>query len=241
MTRFHKVASCLFLLAGLTGITAAQQPGQPQFKIDSTNRTLSVSATETVTVEPEVAILHIGFSTQPNDAKAAYAEGARTSNAIISAVKQAGVAESDIRSERQYLDRDWSGKQHKYKLTQNWTVRVSPERAAEILDIAVNAGATSSGDIEWTVKDEKALAKEALDKAAERSRENAAVLAKGMNVRLGNLIYVTNEMSGGGGIRPRMMAMSAGIVGEQKAAPPLAIEPQKVTQTAAVYAVFAIE
>lgn len=230
-------------LAGMFGfgmIATGQQPGQPQFKIDSTNRTLSVSASETVSVEPEVAILHIGFSTQPNDPKAAYAEGARTSNTIISAVKQAGIAESDIRSERQYLDRDWSNKQHKYRLTQNWTVRVSPERAAEILDIAINAGATSSGDIEWTVKDEKALAKDALDKAAERSRENAAVLAKGMNVRLGNLIYVTNEMSGGGGIRPRMMAMSAGIV-DKVAAPPLAIEPQKVTHTATVYAVFAIE
>jgi uncharacterized protein YggE len=238
--RVMKTVPILFVFAGSVGIAVAQQPGQPQFKIDSTNRTLSVSALETVSVEPEVAILHIGFSTQPNDAKAAYAEGARTSNAIIDAVKQAGVSESDIRSERQYLDRDWSTKQHKYRLTQQWTVRVSPERAAEVLDTAINVGATSSGEIEWTVKDEKALEKEALDKAAERSRENAAVLAKGMNVRLGNLIYVTNELSGGGGIRPRMMAM-AGRADEKAAAPPLAIEPQKVTRSATVYAVFAIE
>ena len=75
-------------MLGFCGIAVGQQPGQPQFKIDSTNRSLSVSASETVTVEPEVAILHIGFSTQPNDPKAAYAEGARTSNTIISAVKQ---------------------------------------------------------------------------------------------------------------------------------------------------------
>ena len=238
--RVAKTVPMFFLLAGFIGVASAQQPGQPQFKVDSANRTLSVSASETVSVEPEVAILHIGFSTQPNDAKAAYAEGARTSNAIIDAVKQAGVPESDIRSERQYLDRDWSTKQHKYRLTQQWTVRVSPERAAEVLDTAINVGATSSGEIEWTVKDEKALEKNALDKAAERSRENAAVLAKGMNVRLGNLIYVTNELSGGGGIRPRMMAMSAGAV-DKLAAPPLAIEPQKVTRTATVYAVFAIE
>lgn len=230
------IAAPLFSVAAL-----AQQPGQPQFKIDSTNRTLSVSASETVSVEPEVAILHIGFSTQPNDAKAAYAEGARTSNAIIDAVKQAGVPENDIRSERQYLDRDWSSKQHKYKLTQQWTVRVSPERAAEVLDAAINAGATSSGEIEWTVKDEKGLEKDALNKAAERSRENAAVLAKGMNVRLGNLIYVTNELSGGGGIHPRVMAFSADGLDQKAAAPPLAIEPHKVTRTATVYAVFAIE
>jgi uncharacterized protein len=231
----------MLVLAGMLILSlsaAAQQPGLPQFKIDSTNRTLSVSATETVTVEPEVAILHIGFSTQPKDAKGAYADGARTSNAIIAAVKQAGVPDSDIRSERQYLDRDWNTK--KYRLTQQWTVRVSPERVAEILDIAINAGATSSGEIEWTVKDEKALEKDALNKAAERSRENAAVLAKGMNVRLGNLIYVTNELSGGG-FQPRVMAMADMAVEKAGPPPPLAIEPHKVSRTAIVYAIFAIE
>ena len=238
--RCTKTLAILFLFARFVASATAQQPGQPQFKIDSTNRTLSVSASETVSVEPEVAILHIGFSTQPNDAKAAYAEGARTSNAIIDAVKQAGVPESDIRSERQYLDRDWSTKLRKYRLTQQWTVRVGPERAAEVLDTAINAGATSSGEIEWTVKDEKALEKDALNKAAERSRENAAVLAKGMNVRLGNLIYVTNELSGSIGIHPRVMALNS-MVSDKAAAPPLAIEPHKVSRTATVYAVFAIE
>jgi uncharacterized protein len=228
-------AALLFSAAAL-----AQQPGQPQVNITATNRTLSVSATETVSVEPEVAILRIGFSTQPNDPKAAYAEGARTSNAIIAAVRQAGVPDSDIRSERQFLDRDWSNpKQNKYRLTQNWTVRVAPEHAAEILDVAINAGATSSGQIEWTVKDEKALERDALNKAAARARENAAVLAKSMDVSLGKLIYVTNNL-GGGGIRPMaMMAMSRGV--DENQAQPLAIQPQKVTREATVYAVFAIE
>ena len=229
-------AALLFSAAAL-----AQQPGQPQVNITATNRTLAISASETVSVEPEVAILRIGFSTQPNDPKAAYAEGARTSNAIIAAVRQAGVPESDIRSERQFLDRDWSSnnKQNKYRLTQQWTVRTAPERAAEILDIAINAGATSSGAIEWTVKDEKALERDALNKAAARARESAAELARSMDVSLGKLIYVTNGF-GGGMIRPMpMMAMSAGAV--EKQAQPLAIQPQKVTREATVHAVFAIE
>jgi len=136
---------------------AAQQPTQPHLKVDSSNRTLTVTANDNVTVEPDLAILHIGFVTQPQDAKSAYAEGSRASNAIIAALKQAGVEESAIRSESQYLDRDWTTKMRKYTLHQAWTVKVKPERAAEVLDIAVNAGATSSGQIDWTVKDEKAL------------------------------------------------------------------------------------
>lgn len=218
---------------------AAQQPGQPQLNVSAANRTLTVSATGTVSSEPDLAILHIGFETQPTDARSAYAEGARTSNAIIDALKSAGVEASAIRSESQYLQRDYSvPKSHKFKLAQQWTVRTTPARAAELLDVAITAGANSSGQIEWTVKDLHALDEQALENAAARARENAAVLAKGMGVRLGVLVYVSNQLSSPGFPRPMMYAMKAAGA---EAAPPLAVEPNKVTAEATVYAVFAIE
>ena len=237
MTLIRIVAISAALAATLSAI--AQQASQPQLKVDSSNRTLTVTAEDSVSVEPEVAVLHIGFDTQPGDAKSAYAEGAQTSNAIIGALKQAGVQESDIRSESQYLDRDYTTKQKKFKLSQRWTVRTTPERAAEILDAAITAGATSSGEIEWTVKDEKALEAQALDRAADRTKANAAVLAKGMGVRLGALIYVSNQISGG--IYPRPVPMAMSRVAAEAPAQPLAIEPHKVSRQASVYAVFAIE
>src|SRR6202012_270163 len=173
--RYGMKHTSVLALAGMFGfcmIAVGQQPGQPQFKIDSTNRTLSVSASGAVEMEPDIAILHVGFETQPQDSKSAYADGARISNAIVNAIKQAGVADAAIHSESQYLNRDFDNKQHRYRLTQTWTVKVSPERAAEILDIAVNAGANTSGEIDWTVKDEKALEQQALEKAATLAREN---------------------------------------------------------------------
>ncbi|HEY2470978.1 MAG TPA: SIMPL domain-containing protein [Terracidiphilus sp.] len=216
----------------------AQQTTQPELKVDSSNRTLTVTASDSVSVEPDLAVIHIGFDTQPEDAKSAYADGSRASNAIIAAIKQAGVPETSIRSESQFLDRDYSTKQHKFVLHQQWTVKVPPERAAEILDIAVNAGATDSGQIDWTVKDEKALEAEALDKAAARAKTNAEVLAKGMSVRLGTLVYVSNTMSTPQFPRP-MMAMQR--LANAAPPPPLAIEPHQVSREATVYAVFAIE
>ncbi|MGA8089500.1 MAG: SIMPL domain-containing protein [Terracidiphilus sp.] len=220
-------------------VTRAQQTTLPQMKVDTSNRTLSVSATETVSVEPDLAILHIGSDTAPEDAKSAYADGARASNAIVAAVKQAGIPEASIRSESQYLDRDYSTKQHKFVLHQQWTVKVAPERAAEILDIAVTAGATDSGQIDWTVKDVPALESQALDHAATRAKQNAEVLAKGMGVRLGALIYVSNQMSAPQFPRPMFgLAMKANA---SPAAPPLSIEPHQVSREATVYAVFAIE
>jgi len=224
------------LLAGIAA-AVAQQPTQPQLKIDSANRTLTVSAENTVTVEPEVAILHVGFTTQPEDAKAAYAEGTATSNAIIGALKQAGVPASSIRSEWQHLNSVY-GKPHKFTLQQQWTIRVKPEQAAEMLDVAVTAGATDSGQIDWTVEDEHALQDKALEGATARARTQAAVLAKGMGVKLGALVYVSNQVSSP--VMPiRAYAMKAAPMAE--AAQPLSIEPHKVSSSANVYAVFAIE
>ena len=230
-----KLFPAFVILSGALAVLA-QQPGQPELRIEPTNRTLTVSAEDEVSVEPEVAILHIGFETQLGDAQSVYADGARTSNAIMAALKQAGIHESDIRSESQRLDRDYQ-KPHKFKLVQEWTVKAPPERAAEILDVAITAGATSSGDIEWTVKDERALEAQALDRAAVRAKDNAAVLAKAMGVHLASLIYVSNQLSV---VRP-IRAMAAFKTADAAAPQPLAIEPHKVSRSANVYAVYSIE
>jgi uncharacterized protein len=226
------------VLAGCVA-AAAQQTGQVQLKIEPANRTLTVSAEDRVTVDPDVAILHVGFQTLPTDAKAAYAAGAATSNAIVNALKQAGVPESSIHSEWQRLESVY-GKPHKFTLAQQWTVKVKPEQAAEILDVAVTAGATESGQIDWTVENEQALEDRALEGAAARARAQAAVLAKGMGVHLGALVYVTNMISAP--VYPMRAFASAAAPTDGLAAPQaLSIEPRKVTSTANVYAVFAIE
>jgi uncharacterized protein YggE len=240
-----KQAVAAFALVAGCVQAGAQQPSQVQLKIDSSNRSLSASAEERVTADAEIAVLHIGFETQLSDAKTAYALGAKTSNEIVAALKQAGLPDASIRSESQHLDRDYS-KPHKFKLVQQWTVKAPPERVAEILDIAVAAGATDSGDIEWTVKDVRALEDQALDQAAARARADALVMAKGMGVHLGALIYATNQVSGAQtNARPLGYANYAydGQVAAERShpAPALAIEPRKVSRTASVYAVYAIE
>jgi len=57
-----------------------------------------------------------------------------------------------------------------------------------------------------------------------------------MGVRLGSLIYVSNQVSSPQFPRP-MMSMSMKSADTQ----PLAIEPHQVSREASVYAVFAIE
>jgi uncharacterized protein YggE len=239
----------LVALVIVLGCAAAstQQTNQVQLKIEAANRTLTVSAEERVTADPNLAILHIGFQTPPSDAKAAYAAGAKTSNEVVAALKQAGIPETSIRSESQQL-KSIDYKAHKFELVQEWTVKTPPERAAEILEIAIAAGATQSGEIEWTVKDVRALEEQALGQAAERAKADAAVLAKSMDVHLGQLIYVTNQVSGDRILQTEdrnfasLAQLGLGVAAmERDDKKPLAIEPHKVSRSASVYAVYSIE
>jgi len=235
-----QVVAAIALVVGCAS-GGGQQGTQVQLKIDSTNRTISVSADQRVSVDPELAILHVGFATSPSDAKTAYAVGAKTSNGVVAALKQAGIPEASIRSESQRLE-SVDSKAHKFRLVQSWTIKTPPERVAEVLDVAVGAGATDSGQIDWTVKDEKALEDQALLGAAARAKSDAAVLAAGIGVRLGSVVYATNQVSGSSS---SVFAYANNGAYEKKdklaAAPELAIEPRKVSRTATVYAVFAIE
>jgi uncharacterized protein YggE len=236
-----RIVLAAFVLATGCVAATAQQASQPQLKIDGSNRILTVQAGARVTAAPDLAIVHLGFETQLGDAKQVYADGARISNTIIAALKQAGIEESAIHSESQSLDHDWA-KPHKFKLTEQWTVRAPAGRAAEILDVAINAGATSSGQIDWAMKDRNALEEKVLDEAMAQVRERAAVLAKGMGVKLGALEYVTNEMAAGEAPVWRDRAMAPMANKSMLAAPPpLAIEPEKISIETTVYAVFAIE
>lgn len=233
------IASIAILLS--PGIALAQFSNGLQIKADSTNRTITAGGTGRVSVDPEVAILHIGFETKPTDSKSAYADGARISNDIVSAIKQAGIPGAAIRSESQRLE-PVDTKNHKFKLTQTWTVKTPPEKAGEILDVAINAGATDSGDIEWTVNDIRALEDQALDQAVARARSDAELMAKAGGDHLGKLIYMSNQLTF------NSFGMAANYIGNmdsaerrERVAAPLAIEPRKVVRTATVYAVFAIE
>jgi hypothetical protein len=242
-----QVNRALALFAALAAAFSlhAQQLTQPTLSLNPSNRTLAVSGDVRATADADIAILHIGFETPPCDAKKAYSEGGRISNAIVTALKQAGIPEPSIHTDSQHLNREYPD-QHKYKLVEEWSVKVPPDRVAEILDVAVGAGAAISGDVDWALNDEKALEEQALQQAALRARQNAEVLARTMGVRLGTLIYTTNEVVAPQPVLPRgfgyLTPSSAGAVRhEMQVGPPLAIEPRRVSREVTVYAVFAIE
>ena len=222
-----------------------------QIQIDKNNRTIAVTATDKATAEAEVATVHVGFQVYASDSQAAYARGSKTSNAIAAALKKDGVEDSGIQSEAQNIAPvqpyeiqnlpESEKAERQFQVTQSWSVKTSAKNAASVLDAAVQAGANQSGQIDWDVANPDGLEAQAAESALKRAHAIADQMAKGLNASLGPLVYASNQVPE----RPMPMVMAAMAAktmgGGGGGIAPLAVSPQKVTRSATVYAVFAIE
>jgi hypothetical protein len=221
-----------------------------QIQVNKDNRTIAVTASEEATTDADTATVHIGFQAFGPDEKTAYANGSRVSNAISKALADAGVPKKDIESQQQSLNRlqpfeiqnlpadERAARQ--FTVTQTWDVKTKADDAAKILNTAVNAGANQSGNIDWSLADDKPLEAQAAGKAMTRARAIAEQMAQGLGAKLGWLIYASNQYPE----RPPIPIAVAGVARMatmKSETAPLAINPRKVTRSATVYAVFAIE
>jgi uncharacterized protein YggE len=232
----------------LTAAVFAVAADAQTIPISKENRTIAITATAKVLAMADTAAVHIGFIAYGPDSDTAYANGSRLSNAIIKSITSAGVPDDAIESENQnvspvqeyQIDKLSPAEkaQRKFQVTQSWTVRTLAADAAKTLDLAVKAGANQSGQIDWSLKDENAPQAEAASKALQRARAVAEEMAKGLNVRLGALLYANNETQAEPP-HPLMRAM-AGAAPQMKTEP-LAINSRRIEKSATVYAVFAIE
>lgn len=235
-------------LTALTLCVATSAVSAQTIQVSKENRTISVTATDKITAMADMATVHIGFIVYGPSSDAAYANGSRTSNAIVKALTAVGIPSASIESENQAIApvqnyqveklTDAEKAQRKFQVTQSWTVKANANNAAKVLDLAVKAGANQSGQIDWSFKDENAPEAEAAAKALQRARIQAEQMAQSLNAKLGALLYASNEVQASP-IRPFMRAMAAAPMAEKVA--PLAINPRQIEKTATVHAVFAIE
>ena len=218
-------------------------------QINRENKTIAINATDEATTAADLAVVSIGFEVFGPDSDSTYADGGRTSQAVVSALHQAGVEDKSIESSEQGLDRNFqfdpkdSADQRAKKqfvFRQSWEVSMAPKAVAEVIRAAVAAGANKSGNIDWKVADRKVLQAKAAAAALVKTREIASQMAEGLHVKLGDLIYASNEAPDVRRPVP-MMALASAKVTAPPPPPLLEIRPQTVREEATVYAVFAIE
>lgn len=212
-------------------------------------RSISITATARVMNLADTASVHIGYLVYGADKDAAYANGSRASNAIVAAIRKAGVPAESIESQSQNLSASQPYEldklspadkaAHAFKVEQQWTVRVPAPDAPKLLDLAVKSGANAAGGIDWSLADPNSAQTAAAAKAIQRARDQAAAMAAGLQVHLGQLLSATNTVDAEP-IRPLNGRME--FMQKAAAAPePLAINPRQIETTATVTATFAID
>jgi uncharacterized protein YggE len=249
MMRLPETAAWLAISVTLAGFASAQT-----IQINRDNKTIAISATDEAAATSDIAAITIGFEVYGPDSQSAYAQGGDLSNAILEALHKAGVKDDSIESAAQGLLRntEFSEKdtletraKRQFVFRQSWVVSVSPQVAAEVIRVAVAGGANMSGEIDWRLSNRKALQAKAAENALVKAREVATKMADGLHVKLGALIYASNQIPEATLFGERRPAAEFGVAGMESLEAPvpkrLEIFPKTIREEATVYAVFAIE
>ena len=244
----------LSLLATVTLATlclAALPVAAQQIQVSKDNKTISVTTTDEASAMADTAVVSIGFNSFGQAQDSTYAAATKTSNAIVSALTGSGVDKDAIQSQEQNLSpvnpEDYQNKTRyaegvRYQFSQRWQVTVPADQAAHILQEAITHGANNSGGIDWQLKNDDALQAEAAQKALTHARDIAQHMAQGLGARLGGLLYASNQIPERPMPMDRMRVMAAPMAAAQKVElKPLAISPNRITRSATVSAVFALE
>lgn len=240
----------LVLSAALIALPLPALAQQPQITLDKNTRSIAITATEKVTNMADIATVHIGFIAYGPDKDTAYANGSRVSNGIMDALRKAGVPKENIQSENQIIQQAQPYElqnlsptekvQRAFHVQQSWTVRVKADDGARVLDLATQAGANQSGQIDWSLSDPNAAQSAAAAKALGRAKAQAAAMANELGVKLGVLVFASNQVESEP-VRPLPMQMKSYAALAPPPPPPLAINPREIETSATVYAVFAID
>lgn len=221
-----------------------------QISVNRQNKTIAITADDSVSVAPEVATITVSYQNYAPTKDAAYEENIRVSNEITKALLNAGVPKSALETESVKVDRaerdeKWTVEEknaRQFQASQSWTITVAADRAQAVVDTALHAGANVLESLDWNVSDAKALQAKAGAAALEKAKTIAEQMAKGLNAKLGELVYASNRA-------PVPLFASSFDTAEASIIPPppppppphLVLYPKKVKADATVYAVFAIE
>jgi uncharacterized protein YggE len=245
-----RVVGLLCALFALAGVTSAQS-----IQVDQKNRTIELSAQSSIEVEADIVSITVGYHNWGETHDLAYSENMRFADQILKTWTDAGVAQKDIvtaeLTSNPVADDDLNAmpaaerKERRYEAKQSWTIVAKPEVAQKLLDLAVAAGANEVSNPSWELTDDNAAEAKAYASALEQARAIAEQMAKSFGGKVGPLLYASNQT------RAYTQLLELATSAEMSGSPvvprnwpplhPVKLLPQKITKTAYVRAIFALE
>ncbi|MBX3431611.1 MAG: SIMPL domain-containing protein [Hyphomonadaceae bacterium] len=216
-----KAAAAFAVLAAAALPPAAQAQTQGQLVL-AEGTLLSVSAEGKSEARPDLATINLGVTTEGQTAAAAVAENARRMNALIQALRRAGVAERDIQTanvsvypQQQYVE----GQQPRitgYQANNTVTAKVrNINNTGRVIDAAVGAGGNTVNGVSFSHADPDAQLDIARRAAIAEARRRAELYANALGMRVNRIVSVSE----GGGYAPPMPVALERFAAAQDAAP----------------------
>jgi uncharacterized protein YggE len=158
---------------------------------DTTTATITVTATEEAEAEPDAAIVFLGVRATADSPDAAARTVANNTSRLRAALANASIDEDAIRTtnyDLYELDRRESGNEtDRYVAEQGIAVEINDtDRAGEIVDLAVENGATNVRGVQFTLSDEtrSELRNRALSNAVASAGSQAEAIAGSADLRV---------------------------------------------------------
>ncbi len=210
-------------LAGAAGppdLAGAQEPA-------ATEDTVTVSGVGSVETVPNEAQMSFGVETRRPNAQAALAANAEAMRKVIAALRQAGARELQTQWVSVYPVSREEGVIDGYSASNSVSATIDVDRAGELIDAGVEAGANQVAGPGMSRSDAERLYGEALSKSVADARARAEMLAKAAGRRLGEITTIVE-----GGATPVPYYDRA--LGAAEAATPIVPGQQETTATVSV-------
>ncbi|MEK6960564.1 MAG: SIMPL domain-containing protein [Nanoarchaeota archaeon] len=232
-----------FLLVGAVMLSACA-PQQITVSPQPERNTLSVSGEGQLEVNPDKASITLAFVTNATTAKEAQDKNRAMSNAVVDALKGAGVKNEEIETIYYDLHQLWGWNQktgerfdqgyeleHRMKIT-----TTNLESVGNIIDLSIRSGANRVDSIEFglTKPMERQAKGEALAKAAQEAAAKAQSIAANVGVNIGKVMRVSESAYYNPVVPSYRKEMMAAAAYDSAGAAPTPIGPQKLTVTATV-------
>ncbi|HET6513281.1 MAG TPA: SIMPL domain-containing protein [Candidatus Kapabacteria bacterium] len=178
-------------------------------------RTIEVLGEGEINVVPNEVVINLGVETTDLSLEKAKAENDKRVQQIIKTLRDAGIAERDIQTQRINIEPQYDyrpeGRQFLGFIVRRQIVATVRDiaRLDEITSKTVTAGITSIFNYEYKSSDEKRYRQEARVKAVASAKEKADALAKELGLRVVKAYTVTEDDMRGGPI-PMYRQMDAG-------------------------------
>lgn len=164
--------------------------------------TLHVLGSATLTVAPDRAMIQFGYSCENPDAAQAQAETAERIAAILEAVQALNIEEDQIATAYlniypvySYTD-DNEQVIRGYRVQHMLAVTVDDiDKAGDVLDAALEAGATNIGGVTYMTTRSAEIYNEALALAIENAQDKAEAMSIAAGVWLGNPVEIREQSS----------------------------------------------